>query len=201
MIRPMQPADVPAVSRLHAERIPGLLARLGRPAAGAWYRAALATGEGIGLVAVEGSELAGFVFGAVHPAGLRASIVRRHPGPVLATTLAGVLRRPASLPGVLRGLRGPPPGAYDADVPELIYLATAAGRQGGGVGQALVARFTDVIRGCGVAGYELSVDEDNARAIGFYERAGFRPVGSYREFGSAHRRYRFDLALGSGTTP
>lgn len=197
MIRAMHSADVPAVASLHYARIPGLLTRLGRPAAQAWYSAALATGDAIGLVAMDGAELGGFVLGAVHPAGLRASVLRIRPATILGATLLGVLRRPANLPAVLRGRRGPPAGAFDPEMPELIYLATATGRQGLGIGQTLVAAFGNVMRGCGVAAYELSVDDDNTRAIDFYERAGLQQVGSYQEFGTAHRRYRRNLN-GSG---
>lgn len=193
MIRPMHSADVPAVASLHSAQIPSLLSRLGRPAVRAWYRAALGTGEAIGLVSMDGGELAGFVLGAVHPVGLRSSVVRLRPATILGCTLLGVLRRPSNLSAVLRSRRGPPPGAYDTEVPELIYLATAPGRQGSGVGKALVAAFSNVMRGCGVTRYELSVDDDNARAIKFYERAGLRQVGAYEEFGTAHRRFRHDL--------
>lgn len=199
MIRPMHAADVPAVAALHCARLTGLLARLGKPAVTAWYRTALDTGEAVGLVSVNGGELEGFVLGAVHPAGLRASVVRLRPVAVLGSTLLGILRRPTTLPVVLRSRRGPPPGAYNPEVPELIYLATTQGQQGSGVGKALMAAFSNVMRGCGVAGYELSVDEGNTRAITFYERAGLRQVGAYDEFGVAHRRYRCCLNGHRGT--
>lgn len=194
MIRPMHAADVPAVARLHCSRVPGLLTRLGLPATRVWYGAALQTGEAIGLVAVDGTTVAGFVVGAVHPARLRASVLRARPAAILGSTVLGLLRRPSNLPDLLRGWQGPPPGAFDPGVPELIYLAVASGQQGMGIGTALMAAFSNVLRGCGVAGYELSVDDDNPRAIGFYERAGLRQVGTYAEFGTTHRRYRCDLS-------
>jgi ribosomal protein S18 acetylase RimI-like enzyme len=93
----------------------------------------------------------------------------------------------------VKSFRGPDDGAYDPQVPELTYLATAEHHRGSGIGRQLVDAFDTAMRERGAPAFELSVDEDNQAAIAFYERLGFRLSGKYREFGIVHRRYRREL--------
>ncbi len=76
----------------------------------------------------------------------------------------------------------------------MTYLAVSPERQGGGIGERLVGSFTQAMRGSGVSAYALSVDENNERAIAFYEKIGFKLIGRYREFGALHCRYRLQTA-------
>jgi len=117
---------------------------------------------------------------------------------VLGGIAAGILRSPSSLVWLLKSLGGPPRGAYDPRIPELTYLATDAAHRGKSIGARLVEAFNASLRGQGVGAYELSVDDDNAAGIAFYEKLGFRPIGRYREFGTEHRRYRIELAVTPG---
>lgn len=61
------------------------------------------------------------------------------------------------------------PGAYVSD------LWVAASARGAGLGQRLLAAVRDEARALWGAGFlRLAVHEDNARALAFYERIGFR---------------------------
>jgi ribosomal protein S18 acetylase RimI-like enzyme len=86
--------------------------------------------------------------------------------------------------------------AFDPRTPELTYLAVAERARRGGVGARLFAAFADAARARGAQAFELSVEDDNRRAVTFYEARGMRVVRSYRQFGRAYRRYRLDLAAG-----
>lgn len=60
--------------------------------------------------------------------------------------------------------------------------------QGRGVGRALMTRWLEAVRAAGAAGAHLAVRPDNARAIAFYRRRGFReldvpPLKGARWFG------------------
>jgi ribosomal protein S18 acetylase RimI-like enzyme len=113
---------------------------------------------------------------------------------------AAVCRRPRSLQWVIDGWRGPR-GRYDEGAPELTYLAVASRRRRGGIGRRLVEAFTVAMTSKGASAYELSVDDDNASAVEFYENLGFRLVGQYRQFDGAHRRYRLASSIGSPPCP
>jgi len=198
MIAAMTKEHLTGVARLHRDSVPGLLERLGAAATLAYYRGALASGLAVGHVWLHEGAVAGFVFGSAHPDRLKRAVLRANPMGVLVGIVAGVLRRPLSLAWLFESLSGPESGAYDQRVPELTYLATDAERRGQGIGAQLVEAFNASLRGQAVVAYELSVDDDNAAGIGFYEKLGFQLVGRYREFGTQHRRYRIDLVATPG---
>jgi len=79
--------------------------------------------------------------------------------------------------------------AYDSGAPELIYLAVDGSQRSRGTGKDLVNAFSDAMRGAGYPRYELSVDASNTEAQRFYERLGFKRVGTYNEFDRAQIRY------------
>lgn len=73
-----------------------------------------------------------------------------------------------------------------ADESELLLLAVAGGAQGRGIGSMLLERFVGDGRQAGLGRLHLEVRDGN-RAVDFYRRHGFAPVGR-----------RFDYYRGSG---
>jgi ribosomal protein S18 acetylase RimI-like enzyme len=194
MILPLSEQHVEQVARLHCAEVNGLLQRLGTAAARAYYRGAVRSGLALAFVELEEGEVAGFVLGSVHPDQLRRGVIRANLAGTTWGIVLGILKRPASLRWLLRSVAGPDEGSYAATAPELTYLATADDHRGRGIGRRLVDAFNEGLRTRGIPACELSVDEANAPAIGFYERLGFRLIGRYREFGTLHRRYRLELS-------
>ncbi len=82
-------------------------------------------------------------------------------------------------------------GSGDVEV-KRVYLLHRF--QGGGLGRRLMQAAEDHARGCGRRRLLLGVYARNADAIGFYQRLGYRPVGT-RTFLVGHHRYD-DLILG-----
>lgn len=193
VIVPLAPAHVKDVARLHCATLTGLLSRLGPCAASAYYTGCARSAAAAGFVFLEAGEVKGFVLGSLGPGDLQREVVRHNPVGVFLGVCAGVLRRPSALRWLARSFRGPDAGSYDATAPELTYLAVGVPWRGTGAGRRLVEAFTSALREAGATACELSVDADNAEAVAFYERLGFRPVGRYREFGVLHLRYRLDL--------
>ena len=195
MIVPLGPEHVDQVARLHCAALTGLLTELGESAARAFYDGCVRAGSAIGFVYVNEGKVQGFVLGSIRPDTLKRAVVRANPAGTLAGMFLGILRRPAALAWLLKSFKGPDEGSYDPRTPELTYLAVASEGRGSGIGGRLVDAFTRVMRDAGVPAYELSVDDDNERAIAFYEARGFKLIGRYREFGTRHRRYKLQTAL------
>ena len=190
VIAPLEPEHVAQVARLHCSALTGLLTELGESASRAFYEGCNKAGAATGFVWLNAGEVRGFVLGSVRPDLLKGAVVRANPVATVAGVLGGILRRPAALVWILKSFKGPDQGSFDPAIPELTYLAVHAEERGSGVGIRLVDAFTQAMREAGVSAYELSVDDDNYRAIAFYEGRGFRPISRYREFGTLHRRYR-----------
>lgn len=73
----------------------------------------------------------------------------------------------------------------------LYSIATVSGMRGQGIGRALIGAAEHAVIGHGQVSLRLEVREDNARAIAFYKRAGYRPIGrkpDYYEDGMAALR-------------
>jgi ribosomal protein S18 acetylase RimI-like enzyme len=191
VIASLESRHIEDVARLHRASLTGLLSDLGLPAIKAFYAGCLRTDLAVGFVDVEAGALRGFVFGSPHPEKLRPESFRSNRIETLLALGFGVMRRPTLIGSLLSVNRASQREDYDRTAPELIYLAVSKSSRGSGVGAQLVKAFTAEMVKRGVSGYELSVDEDNSAAIAFYEREGFKLIGRYREFGVAHRRYRF----------
>lgn len=193
MIVPLGMEHVDAVAQLHCAALRGLLSELGVPAARAYYMGCVTANSAVGFAHVGDGVVRGYVLGSAHPDRLKGEVLRRNAVATLAGLCVGIVRRPSSLVRLLKSFRGPDEGTYDGQVAELTYLAVAADCRSGGIGRQLVDAFTRAMREAGVQVYELSVDDENQGAIGFYEGLGFRLTGLYREFGILRRRYRLGL--------
>ncbi len=183
-------ADVNVVAELHCSALTGLLRDLGPAATRAFYRGALRSGFAHAFVDIEDRLLRGFVFGSAQPNRLRSATLRANLIGIGIGIGAGVVRCPAAMVSLLRSLRGPDEGSYDTHVAELTYIATVQAARASGVGSRLVQQFEAALGEQGVRTFELSVDQHNTGALRFYEKIGFVAVGTYREFGVIHRRYR-----------
>ncbi len=197
---PLAPQHVDEVARLHCESLTGLLSTLGPQAARLFYAGCVGNERAIGLVYVGAGEVLGFALGTAQPATLKGEVLRTRPLGWMAAIAAAVCRRPRSLRWIVDGWRGPR-GRFDEGAAELTYLAVASDRRRGGVGRRLVDAFTAAMTSQGARAYELSVDDDNAGAVSFYENLGFQLVGRYRQYGDGRRRYRLDLSIGSPPCP
>ncbi len=185
-IVPMGRDHVAAVAALHAASLTGLLTRLGPRAMRAFYDGCVASPLAVGFVALEGVDVSGFVLGTPSARELRRDVSSRNALGVMLGAVVGVFRRPSNLWWLVQ----PAPSEFDQSGPELMYLAVAPARRGTGLAANLVNEFSAALRLAGHSRYGLSVDEDNARGIAFYERLGFARAERYNEFGAWHVRMR-----------
>lgn len=193
MIAPLERGHVRDVARLHCASLTGLLSELGEPAARAFYFGCIGSRSARAFVDIEAGAIRGFVLGSLHPVDLKREVMRRKFFSTFTGLTLGVLRKPLAFVSLMKSLKGPDEGSYDARAAELTYLAVPASGRNAGTGRRLVEAFNGSMRESAVSSYELSVDDDNAGAAIFYEKLGFNLVGHYSEFGVVHRRYRLAL--------
>lgn len=173
-VRVGRSADAGDVAVLHATQIDqGFLSLLGPKFLARLYRRIMRSPGSFLLVAEEapGSGVVGFIAGSEDIGSLYRSFLV-HDGMVAAIETAPVLVR--SWRRVTETLRH---GMGDDDGTgrgaELLAVAVAPGRQGGGVGAALVRAFIgEVVRRGGDQAYVV-VAADNPTAVRLYERSGF----------------------------
>jgi ribosomal protein S18 acetylase RimI-like enzyme len=187
-LTPCTPAHVDAVARLHTRALPGLLSRLGLRVVRAYYEAALTAPGAIALVLTEHQAVVGFVAGALQPQQLKHNIWTGHGWSLGRALLLSLPTRPRALYWLLRTTLTTEAAPYDTAIPELTYVAVSDRCRGRGAGRQLLVGFGTAIRHAGYDGYALSVEDDNATALGFYRTLGLRPVGSYLEFGRRYHR-------------
>lgn len=82
------------------------------------------------------------------------------------------------------------PPELAAQYPAHLHIDLQGRARGTGLGRALIERLLTELRGRGIAGVHLGVDENNVNAIGFYEHLGFGEVD--REPGGILMAQRLD---------
>jgi ribosomal protein S18 acetylase RimI-like enzyme len=171
-------ADAPAAARLHAGRIgEGFLSFLGPAFLTRLYRRIARTDGSFLLVADDGGTVVGFIAGSADIGRLYRSFLVRDG---LAAGLSAAPRLIRSWRRVLETLgHGSGDGADTGRGTELLAVAVDPGREGEGIGKALVGAFLDRVVASGRTSAYVVVGADNAGAVGLYARAGFEAA---REF-------------------
>jgi len=182
VVRAMQRPDLDDVVRVHLCAFPGFfLAQLGPRFLWLYYRGILEQGQ-IGLVALSGDALAGFVTGIESQSGFYRRLLRRRGLAMALAALPTALRRPRVIPRLARALAKRPAGskADTGRATTLTSLAVSPALHGGGLGHALMRAYVEEARRRKLTRVVLETDvNDNAPVVRFYEREGFAIVRSY----------------------
>jgi ribosomal protein S18 acetylase RimI-like enzyme len=166
--------DASSAARLHAGRIgDGFLSFLGPAFLTRLYRRIAGTTSSFLLVADDGGTVVGFIAGSADVGGLYRSFLVRD------GFVAGLSAAPRLVRGWRRVLEtlghGSGDGAGTGRGTELLAVAVDPGREGEGIGKALVGAFLDQVTASGGHEAYVVVGADNAGAIRLYTRAGFEP--------------------------
>ena len=179
-VRPLQEGDVPACAMVHRRAFPRFfLAELGPAFLREFYGAFVHDPDAIALVGVDpDGEVRGAVVGTVSPERFFKRLLRRRWHAFAAASLSLVLRRPGTIPRLLRAVtyRGDTAPGRSGALLSSICVAPESG--GAGLGRMLLAGFHGALRARGVHSAYLTTDADgNRRANDFYVRAGWRLAG------------------------
>lgn len=182
-ILPMGYRHIAEAGRIHQAAFPGFfLSFLGPRFLRELYRAFILEESGIALAAEDLStgRILGIAAGTLEPAGFFKRLLAQRWWAFGFWSLPALARRPKALARVLRAV------SYRGDSPDdkkralLSSIAVAPGRQGTGLGAALLEEWVDSARKRGAPGCYLTTDAvDNDAVNGFYIRNGWRFASEY----------------------
>jgi ribosomal protein S18 acetylase RimI-like enzyme len=165
-------ADAPVAAALHAGQISeGFLSFLGPAFLRRLYRRVVRSRQSFLLIVEDDATVVGFLAGCTDVPGLYKAFLW-HDGPAAALECSGRLLRSwrRAIETLRHGTGGDGKGA------ELLAIAVDPDIQGRGAGSLLVQGFLSEIGHRGEDAAHVVVAAGNDRAVGLYERAGFRPV-------------------------
>jgi ribosomal protein S18 acetylase RimI-like enzyme len=146
----------------------------------AFYEGLIAHPDGYGCVASypAGATVGFCVGGSAQVQGIARRMLLRRPFAFIGPAMLNVIRSPSRLPRVLRVARGNLGSGTGDDAPPstalLMQIAVTPADRGSGTADRLVENFLAEMLARGATAVSLGVEPDNARAIAFYRRLGFR---------------------------
>lgn len=189
-ISPLTPGDLGRVAEIHFAAFPrSAMSALGIPALRRYYEWQLTGPHDAAALGVrEGGELAAFCFGGVFR-GAVAGFLRKNRGFLVLRVLsrpwlvANPLFRErlwlgVTLPLRLRAEKAAPPPPPRAPSFGILSIAVDPRFEGRGLGRVLMEEMESIARQRGFPAMNLTVDPENGRAVGFYERLGWRRDGA-----------------------
>lgn len=179
--------DIPGSARVHRLAFPAsAISQLGVAAAERYHASLLARDDVVAFAAFDRSRVVGFCFAGTASAP-EGDFLRDNLGFIAGEILRRplLLTRPFIRERILAGLRflrprrsspstaiAQPAGARRSLT--ILYVAVAPSHQRRGIAKAMLDRAEQHARAGDFESLDLSVYLDNARAIGFYEHAGWR---------------------------
>lgn len=168
--------DVARLARVHLAAFPGFfLSRLGEPFVATFYRGFLDDRTAVTVVArrIDGA-VVGTAVGTTEPAGFFRRLLRRRWFDFVGASVRALATRPSIAPRLAGAVlyRGDPPAKHGWALLSSICVAPDA--QSEGIGQQLLAAWTDAARARGARRAYLTTDAlDNDLANHFYQAQGW----------------------------
>ncbi|HBH45813.1 MAG TPA: hypothetical protein DDX47_00385 [Candidatus Jacksonbacteria bacterium] len=173
-IRLARSEDAPKIAHLHQQEITrGFLSQLGLNFLTKLYQTLIEFPQSFVVVAEVGGQLAGFVSGCDNLRKFYRFFYRRFNIGLVLSLLPKMLN-PATLKKMLDIIRPPHYQAGENIPAELLTMAVTRGYQGQGVAQKILEYFTQEMQKRKIFIFKVIVGENLPRAIGFYEKTGFK---------------------------
>lgn len=173
---PMKPEHIPAVVHTHLASFPGFfLSFLGPRFLSLYYQGVCTAPEGISFVYMNILGLpAGFVAGSSNPRGFYSRLLKRNWLKFAFASAGAVVRKPAIIKRLARGLFHPGGNPVGDDIAGLFSIGVLPELQGTGAGKLLVQAFLQEASSRGCNRVFLTTDrDDNETVNSFYQRLGF----------------------------
>lgn len=172
-LRRLTVGDAAVAARLHEAGQPGtVLTSLGMPFLRVLY-AGFATANCYATVA-ERDRVVGVIIGARDTGKLYREMFSRQWARMAVAAALGLVRRPALWPVMWQALRYPHTVGHDEGVGEFLFIGVDPAERRSGIGSLMLDDLVRASKADGLKGLFLTVDVNNAAAIRFHERHGFR---------------------------
>ncbi len=181
-IQQLSTADIDSVVDVHMRSFPSFfLTFLGPRFLSELYRASVDDPSGIGYAYWQGEDqLCGFVVGTSQPAGFYSRLIRYRWWRFGFASVYPLIQQPKISLRLLRALRMPRQVLPSDNCGTLMSIAVDPGKQGRGIGKALVTAFLDEARRVGLSHVNLITDKLNNDSVNkFYLNYGFHCISSY----------------------
>ena len=175
-IEEMKKEDIPGVVAVHLASFEGFfLSILGPSFLRQLYLSILDDKYGIGLVALDGEEVVGFVAGTSRSSGVYGRLLRQRLIQFSLAAVPAILKKPSIVPRLLRSISDPHgEPTTDHNRGTLMSIAIKPTWQGMGVGKQLVTAFLERSLAAGILQVDLTTDKNNNESTNlFYNRLGF----------------------------
>lgn len=180
-IRKMYLADVNKVVRIHLISFSGFfLSFLGPRFLTSLYAYILFSPDGVGYVAIDNSQVVGFVCGSMKPSGFYRRFFLSKWREIILSILSAIIRNPSVVPRLVWRFVTPPQASAEPGTATLMSIAVLPEYQNKGIGKALIQEFLNEMKKRGMRRVNLTTDRDNNDAVNsFYQRMGFQLVRSF----------------------
>ena len=189
-IRPLRGEDLQSVVELHNHSFDGYFTtQLGPEFLQRFYREFLGSSKANGFVALRGGRIVGFVAGVLDPTSFYAGFYRRNFGALVSILLRALITHRSAQRNLLKrlghvayavraqfqGVLGTKAYRTSSSIQaRLLSICVSQDVRGQGVAELLTKRFKGWLRENGVQWVGLSVRDDNARAIAFYDKSDWQ---------------------------
>jgi ribosomal protein S18 acetylase RimI-like enzyme len=173
---PMATKHVPEVVQAHIASFPSFfLSFLGPRFLSLFYSGICVAPEGIGFVFLNSlGHPAGFVAGSSNPRDFYSRLLKRDWLRFAFASVSAIIRKPAVITRIARGLFHPGGNPVGVDVAGLFSIGVLPELQGAGAGKILVQAFLQEASKRGCKRVFLTTDRDDNEAVNaFYQKLGF----------------------------
>lgn len=137
---------------------------------------------GNSYVALNSSEVIGFVVGTVHTKKLFKEVVLKAPFHFGWLVFKRAVSRPVLLWQAVKTLAYPSQSAKDLPEAELLALAVTPAWRNQKIGGQLMQRLVQSMEAAGIDKMSVTVDSNNDGALRFYQRHGFVPQSTFEMY-------------------
>jgi len=183
-IEPLEPQHAPAVAKIHSVSQSGtFLTSLGEEFLTLLYRRISRSACGNSYVALSGEDVVGFIVGALSTKQLFKDVALKAPLHFGWLVFKRGLSRPTLLAQAFKTLAYPSQGDENLPDAELLALAVDTPWRNQKIGAQLVTQLRQSMHTAGIGAMVVTVDGDNAGALRFYQRHGFKPAAVSHMYG------------------
>lgn len=181
VIRDLEDRDCATLASLYVEYFePSVVTAFGQGFLRSAYEGMKGARHGRTIILVDDGETRGFATLVFDEGRFIREILKKRGLKMALQALGAMLKNPGLLRNVVRAMRYPRIYAHLTKA-ELLTLIAREGHRGEGTGTMLLEEAVRIFRREGIRTFKVSVKKDWSRAISFYLKRGFKPLGEIED--------------------